>query len=469
MTPRVLLILAMTAASGCRSGGAGPSSEGTADVGGDADALTPEDTLPDARDAIEASDEPDTAFDAAVMEAGEDPPFMGTWKGLPGAPSLCGAILSAEPAKAAPPFKWIPCPSGRSGCRVLSVDWPTPPKFEPLAPETFRPVFVNDGVPYLSHLRWLAKTPDDGNHRVIFAVQGFDRPAALVLRYDDSKPHCYFAQTSMGPSGYGAWGSTSTGDSRFVVQAPWPTLEPIAKTVSKSVLGVPPSADVHRTAVGVGSLFLEANTPDGILTYSLATGAVSTLRAAAEMPIGVVDGAIALSWTKPGIALVRPDASTIHLVVPETSKLVTSIAVDRAKSDTLVWVESTPDPKTGLYLDPVVWTSPYAADPSKIVRKRVGAYKDSTGYGGQYSAVNAGMALIRTGDATAILMRLSDGMSWSIAPEPGQIFAGPGYETIWVDDTEMIFGTKPTGVGFPITSLLRIRRDTLGTPTIPPG
>jgi len=69
----------------------------------------------------------------APLDAGPYPEdagiFVGKWHALPGVPSFCDVRVSDEPEKLA--SKWLPCPSGRAGCRRLDTSWTKHPPGAP--------------------------------------------------------------------------------------------------------------------------------------------------------------------------------------------------------------------------------------------------------------------------------------------------------------------------------------------------
>jgi len=451
----------LTCCSSCRSEVATnePGDSGAADVRDDA-----------SRDVGEtgAVEPADTATGDAPLEVGADdnaPPFFGTWASLSGAPVECGAVLSLEPAVAAPPLKWVACASGRPGCRQLEITWPWSTRLGPPFRLSYNPVFKAPTGTQFVHIRCLGRTPDDVKDRFLTVLGPLDGAPSLVLRMDYSRPtRCSFAGR-IGSHGFATLALRSPEVARFVVDVPWGASAPKVTTLDLKDLGPPTPAGVQRMAVSVEDFFLEAYSPNGIGVFHFPTGTVSPRKAPVEGVVGVLDGAIGINFSTRSLALVRPDSTWIDLAVPGTSLTVTEVAVDHASSDTFVWAESKTDPATGEYTSPTIWTSPYAKEPSAIKRRKVAALTDTLGSGAAGMIANAGMVLTQTNKNTATLTRLSDGVGWSIAAEPGQSVAGP----IWVDDDEVIVGVKPAGSPGSANSIQRLKRDSLGPPTIPSG
>lgn len=167
-----------------------------------------------------------------------------------------------------------------------------------------------------------------------------------------------------------------------------------------------------------------------------------------------------------GIDLVRFDASTTPLV--RHARAITALAVDRTDGDRLVWMEA--DDQGGFgFAKPTLWAAAYAPSEYQIKVSRVAntpAYQTDLWVPGSDMVANAGVILHLVSPKLAYVTRQSDGMSWSIAPEPNDIFVKP----LWVDDRELwieiadevIGRTKPTGV-------FRFSRSSLGVPTIQPN
>ena len=129
-----------------------------------------------------------------------------------------------------------------------------------------------------------------------------------------------------------------------------------------------------------------------------------------------------------------------------------------------MWVESDGGPLS--YKNPTIWTSPYTADPASIKRRKVAVLKDTTGGGGAGIVANQGVALTVTSETTATLTRLADGLGWTIKAETDQRIA----QTMWVDDQEVVVAATDAAKTAPgVTSMMRLRRDALGTPDLSTG
>jgi hypothetical protein len=147
--------------------------------------------------------------------------------------------------------------------------------------------------------------------------------------------------------------------------------------------------------------------------------------------------------------------------------MVSSYAVERSASDALVWFES--DMDTFGYVNTTVWTTPYASTAAAVQRRKVAVLPDGWKGGGADAVANKGVVLNFIAIDRALLTRLSDGMGWDIAPEPGEAFVRP----LWVDDDEVWMATCDAKLGAgcrpSMHGIQRASRASLGAPTVPRG
>jgi hypothetical protein len=92
---------------------------------------------------------------------------------------------------------------------------------------------------------------------------------------------------------------------------------------------------------------------------------------------------------------------------------------------------------------------------------KIGSGLSNIGYG---MIANRGVALVVTDATTAVLYRLTDGKGWTIKAEPGETLVEP----LWCDDDEVWIATSARKDRYE-SNILRLRRDTLGTPDVAPG
>jgi hypothetical protein len=456
-----LAALSMTACSGC-------ASDTVSDAGGDAAAVDGHYPGTDAGQADDAGAVPDapSGIDAGVN------PFVGSWGSL-GAANTCSVRLALEPAKSIPPLTFAPCASGRAGCRKLVVNWwTTPPGLPGRRVLDFRRgtiARVINGTPYLLYSR-VYPDPTEVNRDFLAAY-------ISVLQPIDGAP--IFAAGSLGFE-CGAW--TTFGDygiglvttphglpAQLLAWAPWSTPTTFAsKAILTSQWG---SNHAQSVAISAGQLYVETVDYFSVDVFDLATQTLllpsTPTQLSASGPIPVPGGALVLDGNSPYHAdILRPDATYASLISPTTPHQLTWAAVDRSLGNALVWVES--DFGGAGYVNPVLWTSPYASLSGNVARRKVAVIADALDRGGADMAVNAGVALTVVGETKALLTRLADGMSWSIAPEPGDAFISP----VWVDDNELWIATGEAGrvdYGAHTEGIFRLQRSSLGAPTVPRG
>jgi hypothetical protein len=133
-----------------------------------------------------------------------------------------------------------------------------------------------------------------------------------------------------------------------------------------------------------------------------------------QAPTTVADGAMVKNLDRYGaLELLSPNAVVTPIVNPELNELV-MFRIDRARADSLMWVEAAASAPS---MNGVLYTSPYAKNPTGVVRRRVTAIEDQTTLSLSMVA-NAGYALIAQSEEHVLLVRLSDGMGWTINAEP---------------------------------------------------
>lgn len=401
-----------------------------------------------------------------------DAPYSGEWITVPGAPAECGALLAADPAVSAPALKWKPCASGRVGCQSLAVDWSAMPGYRTIA---FRdsPVRSVAGVAYMDLTRiW----PDAANNPLytVESLQPLDAAAVLAVRFTataSSTSPCAFV-TSIGDVGPALLGRPVGSGSAyafddFLAWATWSAPGALSLAIVSHVDEQAPAGGGVSVEYSAGHLFVQTTSPRGIIPFDTASGGFVKTLSAAEHQVGIRDGVLAVGTADPiSLALIRGDGTSSVVAHPEAGRIVSQQAIDRANGDAIVWIES--DVSGFSYVNPTIWTAPYTTSETTLVRRKVAKFTQDDPTGGAGMVVNAGVALNLTGATTALLTRLSDGMGWSIAAEPGDGFALP----LWVDDKEVWLATadpKLPSFKSQTSGIVRITRDSLGSPTIPPG
>lgn len=467
-----MLLIAVLAGVGCHCGSAVSTPVDSAlpnDIG-DADA---EADVADAREETSSTD----AVNPDVH--GGYGPFVGDWSGIPGL-LACSALLAHEPAKSVPMLAWKKCASGRAGCQVVIVDWtvPSPSWRSTLSFSGQEPVQLLSGRPILGYGRSYYPSERTYPDYVIDVLQPLDGPPVAALGFDSTIGDAACAASLFA----GERAVVISGEdivhiprTRFISWSSWTT--PTDFTAAQIV----PYADFGFGDAGGGTqyfavsdtrFFIELLAPPSIAVFDPDTRTVVdpalSSRRPAEYPLPLHGGAIALDLETPyGIFFIGDDGTYSVLRTVSAPYVPSMIAVDRSGgpgSETIVWVESIS--VAAGYDGSVLWAAPYATTEASSKPRRVAALGDELHSGGASLISNAGMVLAIRSSTTATLVRLSDGVGWIVKSEPGTGFGN----ALWVDDTEIWLSTYDATSGPPgeESGMVRIRRDTLGPPTLGP-
>lgn len=427
---------------------------------------------------------PDRETDGSLDEN----PFPGVWKPVPGSGSLCDYLMAEDPASLK--SKWLDCPSGRTGCRVLDTSWtkypgntvdafrrsesvrlvgdkaymrlrrywpPSSPQASPYVAyvDLIEPI---DGVPVLaigSAPKWFDGKPRVcpieaffGDYGVAFEAWPRDR----ALGANAPVPETIF--------GWSPWGNPTSFVSKAVPRADWAKNTPGTPFTTTSIVFMPESMGADRIWLGAEypttSAFLDLNTQNARLMDT----DVNT-----EMPIAVPGGAVVYDLRSPtAIMFVSDSGVPTRLVTPTSPQVVSFKALDRWSGNTLVWVES--EQGAG-YVNSTLWAAPLVTSEAGLSRRKVAKLDDALERGGT-GVANKGTFLSLTGRNTALLTRLSDGAGWLIQGEAKHRFTSP----VWVDDGDVFIETAPDPDGqadWEPAGVLRLSRSTLGDPTVPSG
>ena len=403
-------------------------------------------------------------------DAGVDP-FQGAWDRLPGNPVNCAVKIAEIPASSAPTLTWGSCPN-RNGCKRLKITWTSNP-FGALMFRDPEPIRLVGGKPFVRvELRWpldqqfqytgsTAATmtvvgPMDGVP--VFAVGEFLPPPPLtacpyVLGYSDSgiamqaNPLPLYDWTTF------AWST-------------WANPTKLSATVL-------PHSSVPCNCVGVvfdeQSIACTCAPQPSVILFDTASSQLIMPQMADAMPL---EGDPGNPVAPDGFLLSRANggsygfdlmtgAGAASPLLWDTPHNIMNVALDRSASNQIVWVEFD---GLGPYSSPTLETSPYATGVSGLNPSLVTKFSSATTHPPGYELVaNAGMALNLVNDTTALLTRLSDGWSWPISADPGDIFLRP----LWVDDTEVWIATGDAA-SKKMWSIIRLDRASLGAPTIAP-
>lgn len=464
----ILVATIVVGALGCHACSCSKSSDrapsdGTADVGFDGAVDTVGDTRPSNDSKLDVND-------STPPDATSDAPYLGKWIPVPGAPPECGTPLAADPAISAPALKWIACPSGRAGCQRLVVDWTT--QVGRVIGFRDDPVRSVGATVYIDFGRiW----PDAADNPIysVDALQPLDGPAVVAVRFTafPTLDRCGF-NLAIGDAGPALLGGTVGSGSAyqfddFLAWSTWAAPNALSLAiVSHSALLAPTGGGV-ATAFSAQTIFVETDGPRAIVPFDTVTRKVTGGSTTAELPTAVHDGALAVyTGASTGLVLIGKDGTSTIVAHPETGRIVSQQAVDRANAEALIWIES--DVAGVSYINPTIWTAPYTTSETSLVRRKVAKFTQEDPTGGAGMVVNRGVALNLTGTSTALITRLSDGMGWVMKAEPGDGFALP----LWIDDDEVWLATADATLPSfktETSGIVRIRRSTLGAPTVPPG
>ncbi|NOU33366.1 MAG: hypothetical protein HOO96_36175 [Polyangiaceae bacterium] len=141
-----------------------------------------------------------------------------------------------------------------------------------------------------------------------------------------------------------------------------------------------------------------------------------------------------------------------HSAVP--GRTISGVASIQTGTNSVVWVESAGTAPT--LHDSVLYTAPLSNPTTKLVPRLVGSLPGTGGLGGSLMVAMNGMAVVVPDYDHVLLLRLSDGATWTLRAQPGEQFTQP----LWADDTEVWIGAGSThGTGIYENKTLRVPRD----------
>lgn len=479
-TRRALFLLAAVVGIGasCSDGDESPP----------APAVTPHDDA--ASDARAAGDVDASAPRDAGIDANEDPLSIGSWTPIPGIPSYCGDIARADDPSIWK-SKWIPCSSGRTGCRKLDTSWsktnalPIDIDVVEISRFSLEPARIVNGIGYILTRRFWSM-PDGARLAWLDVLEPLDgTPVIVIGQRSRSLPgggrYFCIADTVFGDYGVGftaapfepdPGSSTPEGGLTYVTGwAPWSTPSPFTMRSLNVVRDLGVRSFLTRKTMGASGFWFATEELPHTLYYDFGTSVA--VRAPNDVPTygpnPIPGGAVVDDERTPFSIAIMSQAGTIErLVTPTGPQVMTYWKLDRSTDPpSLVWVESDYDGVS--YANATLWTAPLVAKEADLVRRKVAKLNDSVGSGGGWGVANAGVYFSRFTQRTALLTRLSDGMGWLIEAEPNEAFLSP----VWVDDenvvvTTAIYNAQIDAIGHP-SGLLRIARSSLGAPTVASG
>jgi hypothetical protein len=409
--------------------------------------------------------------DEPSVPAGDWTWLPGEWAPAAGVPNFCEVRVASHPARDLPPLQWRACASGRAGCRQLVVDWASG-RGSKLAVEVAEPVRRLRGGSTVVHLT--RRYPDP-------RASTFDRTLHVIYDLDGAARFAYavdLRDRGGGPGSQRCLGVVSADDEGVVARtdlirehvslfrrAAWSDAPRLvgSREVAAAELNRGAGSQVH----GGSTVYVATQLTGGLAMFDLRSQRVTIPRdgadGAAPAPIegarATGQGAVVFRLAERVVLdLLKPDGSMTNLVTPPDRRHVSGFAIDRSDGDRLVWVEADDlQPATGT----VLFTAPAADRQAALRRQRVAAFADPGGDGGGHMIANAGHALLLTSPTQALLVRLSDGRSWTIFAEPGAVFVQP----MWVDEHEVWIATGvqpyPGSEAVDVDGVMRWSRDAL--------
>jgi hypothetical protein len=423
------------------------------------------------------ADRADVAVDAAPRpDSGVHPP--GSWRPFPGAPGRCGMELSESPEVSAPHMEWKDCASPAE-CRYLKENWRvTKITRNALFTRQAEHIFVANGKMYVHYSREL----DDGVGSSFEVVEELGANTVYAAYAPKDFSEACVAVISASPNGIGSFAVSSTpGNSEQIdFWAGWSSLAtPLAistRSISPLETGVGNTTVPGSLSFGPNALHMEAAGISLTRVFTLNTTTKALSYASTNSP---VMGTELPRWTPTGVMVLGDQApyslrfmpvggGNTVVATPSAGYDVTFAGLDRARGNSLVWLETQEGAVDRKNL--TVYTSPYAENAAGLVRRQVAKLPDPNAATGTFFdgfVVNAGMLLTVTSSSNLRLMRLSDGMGWNIG------LRGPatGYtEALYVDDDNLYVGMDTvSGAARNQNGILQIPRASLGEPTIPSG
>ncbi|MFI5299510.1 MAG: hypothetical protein ACHREM_15580 [Polyangiales bacterium] len=401
-------------------------------------------------------------------------PFSGPWRRLSGFPAACNLLVPDNLGTQVPPLVWTACTSGRTGCTHEYADWSVVPgrKFVfGQQPDGFRMI---NGSPYMVYSRlWPSPTALQQAQYFMEVVQTTDGTVQFAYT-NNLSDHCGVG-LGAGTAGVALVGGSDTLASTEIMGfSKWASVNSFdVQLVVYSAFGRPYlsggdfDSDYWFNFADSSGMSGYGFTIYSPTTHSVVNPYVSTL------PHTAID-----ALTHDGAYLTRTDQTAFdfmdRLTGVETlvrqaaaGQVVAVVEVDRSSGDVPVWTETAAGSAvTSLTL----YTGSHATAAATLATKTVGTIAVAeSAYSPVSMLANAGYVLQQTSMTSAVVVRLSDGMGWTVSSEATEGFS----QALWVDATEAWFATSPlkSPGGTPFlpsdiyntpTGIMRIRLDSLG-------
>lgn len=400
--------------------------------------------------------------DAARVDGGV--PYPGDWKPFAGLPATCGARISTTPSLSIPPFPWKRCDSGRPSCEIFIVDWDGGYSNNRQFDVAYDSVYEDALGVHITHRR------RSGIPVSTLGVTHLLHGAAetVAYSYDSGVGSCSLSKMTADSEGSAFTIGIQTA-SRYETWAAWSG--PTDRSTTESLMitdQLGGSNLVQRMGRAHGMLALE-QTSAGLDIFASAfrlsdktlvpTGAPP--KATSEHPVPVPGGYFYLD-TSSSFAIGYASTSEVvpftTVARPEAGRDITWFGVDRAAGNQLVWIEQDTVSST-------IYASPFTTSAAGLVRRPVAKLANFQGL----AVVNAGTLITELGPEALRMIRLSDGLGWNVAQEPGR----PMLDGLWVNSSYVwayVANRLPGQPGYPVRGgAVRIERASLGAPTIPSG
>jgi hypothetical protein len=400
--------------------------------------------------------------DAARVDGGV--PYPGDWKPFAGLPATCGARISTTPSLSIPPFPWKRCDSGRPSCEIFIVDWDGGISSNRQFDVAYDSVYEDGLGVHITHRR------QQGIPVNTLGVTHLLHGAAetVAYSYDSGVGGCMLSKMSADADGsaFTIGMQTST---RYETWAAWSGPADRSTTESLMITDLLGSSNlVQRMGRAHGVLALEQTSAAFNIFASAFRLSDKTLvptgappKATSEHPVPVPGGYFYLDTSASfaiGYASTAEAIPFTTIARPEAGRDITWFGVDRAAGNQLVWIEQDTESST-------IYASPFTTSPSGLVRRPVANLANFQGL----AVVNAGTLITELGPEALRMIRLSDGLGWNVAQEPGR----PMLDGLWVNSSYVwayVANRLPGQPGYPVRGgAVRIERASLGAPTIPNG
>jgi hypothetical protein len=366
---------------------------------------------------------PDTGIDAGPVDPG--------WRRFPDIPPGCDFQIAEDPDLAVGRFRFEPCPNRASGCRQLVVDWPfVGPGLYTL--RMFDRGSFHDGHGYMNIVR-SAPTALQYYERIILRDDGQVAVATRILRSDGVRRTCLSPELFVGE---GKWGA--------ILALPGDSEDVLGPTVVYGGELADPVGTVRRIVTLTEAEF--GNPIDGLQRLRVGSSRMSGYDRSQEV--------WSIGWDGDARALPEPpgDLSSDDSVVGDavfysTLGVRNFISVAVGSSPARVFI----DPDDGseaasLESDGVdmawyqgyergidfldfgrveLWSAPFTTDPAELRPRRV-TVRTRPVIGSDNMVGSSYVALLAEVEGN-VVVRLRDGVRWTVTPPPDRQFGRFGY------------------------------------------